>query len=375
MTSETQDQIFRLGAVGGARSKSPAHSLIRSVENYIHNEVLCYLSNKIDILSHDLIVKIVSEFYSDEEIEKAKTVLYDSCTVDGRLKFRKGQKKRQANVTDMLSVIHEIEPSVLPRFFALDLSRLPPLDMQSVDVTGMMQEIKQIKTDAVTTTTVTKLTDDVEALRVQMSELMNVVTKQLQQSESNAQVQSSLPNSYATAAKSGANVSNCHQMKGSSNNPTPRKLPVPPVKPVKSVDTGLRPSSVPAAESTLLQSNQKQLKPDNSDEFKLVESKKRRRNFIVGTSSINPSDLACRKRQMSLFITRLQPEVTDSQVIEYIKTTFKTECSCEKLKTKFDSYSSFKVDVICDNFDKFFECENWPENVLVRKYFKSRKEQ
>ena len=86
----------------------------------------------------------------------------------------------------MLSVIHEIEPSVLPGFFALELSRLPPLDMQSVDVTGMIQEIKKIKTDAVTTTTVTKLTDDVEALRVQMSELMNVVTKQLQQSESNA---------------------------------------------------------------------------------------------------------------------------------------------------------------------------------------------
>ena len=57
---------------------------------------------------------------------------------------------------------------------------------------------------------------------------------------------------------------------------------------------------------------------------------------------------------MSLFITSLQPEVTDSQVIEYIKATFKTESSCEKLKTKFESYSSFKVDVVCDNFDNFF---------------------
>ena len=112
--------------------------------------------------------------------------------------------------------------------------------MHSASVTGMMQEIKQIKSDAVTTTTVTKLTDDVKALRVQMSELMNVVTKQLQQSEFNAQVQFSLPNSYATAAKSGGNVSICHQMKRSNNNPTPHKLQIPPVKPVKFVDTALR---------------------------------------------------------------------------------------------------------------------------------------
>ena len=77
---------------------------------------------------------------------------------------------------------------------------------------------------------------------------------------------------------------------------------------------------------------------------------------------------------MSLFITRLQPEVTDCQVIECIKATFKTESSCEKLKTKFESYTSFKVDVVFDNFDKFFEGENWPENVLVRMYFKSRRE-
>ena len=116
---------------------------------------------------------------------------------------------------------------------------------------------------------------------------------------------SPLLNSYATAAKSGANVSKLS---------TPRKLLVPPVKPVKSVDTALRSSAVPAAESTVLQSNQKKLKPDNSDGFKFVESKKRRRNFVVGTSSFNPSDLACRKRQMSLLITRLKPEVTDSQV-------------------------------------------------------------
>ena len=68
-----------------------------------------------------MIVKIFSEFYNDKEIEKAKTVQYDSCTI-GRLKFRKGQKRRQANVIDMLSVIHGIAFTFLCSRFTLSTS-------------------------------------------------------------------------------------------------------------------------------------------------------------------------------------------------------------------------------------------------------------
>ena len=116
--------------------------------NYVNNELLCYLSNKIVILSHNFIVKIASDFY-DEEIESAKTIPYDTCSTDSRLIFRKGTKKRQANISDMLSIMHEAESVEQPSFFALDLARLPPLDMHSVGVSGMMQEIKSIKSGSV----------------------------------------------------------------------------------------------------------------------------------------------------------------------------------------------------------------------------------
>ena len=109
--------------------------------------MLCYLSNKIDILSHKFIVKIASDFY-DEEIESAKTIIYDTCSTESRLIFRKGTKKRQGNISDMLSIMHEAE-SVEQPFFALDLARLSPLDMNSVDVSGMMQKIKSIKSESV----------------------------------------------------------------------------------------------------------------------------------------------------------------------------------------------------------------------------------
>ena len=44
-----------VASVGGTRKKSSAFD---KGNDCVHNEVLCYLINKIDIISHDLLVKI-----------------------------------------------------------------------------------------------------------------------------------------------------------------------------------------------------------------------------------------------------------------------------------------------------------------------------
>ena len=95
----------------------------------------------------DMLVKIASEFYTDDEIVEAKACLYETCATDARNHSRKGPNKRISNVTDMINVIQETEPDFLPVYAACDLGRLPPLDLNSVDISGMSQELKRLKAD------------------------------------------------------------------------------------------------------------------------------------------------------------------------------------------------------------------------------------
>ena len=43
------------------------------------NELLCFISNKIDIMTQDLLVKLCVDFYGKGVIESAKKLVYSNC--------------------------------------------------------------------------------------------------------------------------------------------------------------------------------------------------------------------------------------------------------------------------------------------------------
>ena len=88
-----------------------------------------------DIIAHDKLVKIRGEFYIDEEIRTANDKVFG----------QKGTDKSFQNVADILYVLHKVEPSTLPRFGAFHLNRLPPLEMNDIDVTSMYKDVKRLK--------------------------------------------------------------------------------------------------------------------------------------------------------------------------------------------------------------------------------------
>ena len=51
-------------------------------------------------------------------------------------------------------------------------------------------------------------------------------------------------------------------------------------------------------------------------------------------------------RSLSVFISRLDPTVSIDELSLYIKSEHSLDAKCEKLKTKHDSYASFKIDVV-----------------------------
>jgi hypothetical protein len=98
----------------------------------------------------------------------------------------------------------------------------------------------------------------------------------------------------------------------------------------------------------------------------------RRRNQTIGRSTVGTLQGAG-TRTADYFVTRLNPETSVEQLITHLRSVCGAHgVSVEKLPTRFSSYSSFKVTISRSFNSAMFDSDNWPENVLVRKYFAQR---
>ena len=68
------------------------------------NELLCFVSNKMDVMTQDLLVKLCTDFYGKGVIENAKKLVFAKCkslNLDitlPRFVKRQGHKKKQSDV-------------------------------------------------------------------------------------------------------------------------------------------------------------------------------------------------------------------------------------------------------------------------------------
>ena len=78
------------------------------------NELLCLISNKIDIMTQDLLVKLCVDFYGNWVIESAKKLVYAKCKALNltimlpRYIKRQGPKKKQSGVLDIIGLCYEM---------------------------------------------------------------------------------------------------------------------------------------------------------------------------------------------------------------------------------------------------------------------------
>ena len=114
------------------------------------NELLCFVSNKMDVMTQDLLVKLCTDFYGKGVIENAKKLVFakfKSLNLDitlPRFVKRQGHKKKQSDVLDIIGLCQEVG-SKLPVFVARDLSNLPSVSANSFDVASLMRDIEEMK--------------------------------------------------------------------------------------------------------------------------------------------------------------------------------------------------------------------------------------
>ncbi|XP_070562134.1 uncharacterized protein [Ptychodera flava] len=364
----------RFGGGNGSKSDGDRGQVRTTSSGVIINELLCFLVNKMDALTTDMLVKLCCDHFGDDEVELAKKTLFEFCHNDfGRLVKRQGQNKRYNNVMDMVKLLHELDEEDLPCFVAKNLAKLPPVDINHIDVSTLMTELKfmrrelsQLK-DNNARSEVGDLADELHVLRQEICEMKGClgniqlgvekrdkIPQVVCRDSAETSVMKLAPppsnevwrvntNSYAEAVQSQVAVGNV------------------------TTNTALFPPR--RASSGNLENPSSNQKGD----FKLVTRRpKRRPQHVIGTAKpVEGCSLKVVRPNppFKLFITRFSPTTTPEDVKRYIESRCKTEVKCEQLTTKYDTYKSFVIETTRDFADAVRDPALWPDGILVRKFY------
>ena len=116
--------------------------------------------------------------------------------------------------------------------------------------------------------------------------------------------------------------------------------------------------------------------PDASaDDFEKVKSRRKRTrkrvDTVIGRKPVTRLGICPRARKFEAFVSRLGPDVTIDAVQEFCRSIINEDCKVEKLKTKFSTYSSFKI--TCNRWKKeaLLNPDSWESGVFIRPFYTS----
>jgi hypothetical protein len=132
---------------------------------------MSFLQQKSLILCHDDLVRICVDFYSVEEIEVSRKLLSKYATssnMNKRVNKPQGPDiKEVASRTVKLLLKFCLDPSIpIPAFCAINSARLPPVGVEHVDISAILQELISLRHEV----------RSVKELRAEMANMHSTLT-------------------------------------------------------------------------------------------------------------------------------------------------------------------------------------------------------
>ena len=107
--------------------------------NQITTELLCYVQNKMSTNDHEFVIKTVVEFYTEEEINVAKKLLFETCPETAlRLKAYRIDAAK-LNCRDMINKMNEAGV-YCPSFVALNIAKLPIVTADAFNIAKLSKD-------------------------------------------------------------------------------------------------------------------------------------------------------------------------------------------------------------------------------------------
>lgn len=72
---------------------------------------------------------------------------------------------------------------------------------------------------------------------------------------------------------------------------------------------------------------------------------------------------------VSVFATNFSPDLDAETLSAYLKEKLGHDVSCQKIDTVHSRFGSFKVSAECNEVDKMYNLELWPEGAFVWRYY------
>lgn len=117
--------------------------------NIVINEVLAFVSNKLDVMDEVSLSRICVSAFSNTDIATAKDLLFESVPSSKRKIQRKGkgEERQVREIDDIICLIKETDPDHIPIFVARELHKLPPVLFDHVDVTSLLKTLTKVQND------------------------------------------------------------------------------------------------------------------------------------------------------------------------------------------------------------------------------------
>lgn len=345
------------------------------------SELLCFLQCKIDVIDEISLVQICETNFKESEIVTAKSILSEAVNCRST---RKGDGKGKRLLQDIIKLLKETEPSLLPTFVAKDLHRLPPVTFDYIDVTTLLkhiltikQDIHCIQSDYVKASELFKLQEELQSIKskshlkdsceVDSSVAVSTEPAQVLRLPAPSAPRALLPlRTRAPTVGSGASAA--------SPKPSAERLSRNTATHSKQQQSNCMPrTSSPVC--TLEVNTVKDTSTDDS--FTTVVNKKTKYRKInknqQGKAVLTSSKIKIVPRQSFIYASRFVTETTEDDIKEFINDCGHTVVKVEKLtQFKETTFSSFKITVEQEQEKTFLDASFWPRGIVYRKYIERR---
>ena len=96
--------------------------------------------------------------------------------------------------------------------------------------------------------------------------------------------------------------------------------------------------------------------------------KKKASKAVIGTGNAGTIK-AKAGRYVAVFVSRLDPDTTETDLEHYIQDNHNVANKCTRLKTKYEGYSSVKVEAMCADISGLYSPVKWPAGAYIRTIF------
>ena len=290
-----------------------------------------------------------------------------------------GKNKDKNIIEDVLYVLHKC-PTGLPTFVVSDLASLPPLDVNNGDFAHILGEITALRAEMAT------LRTEVSSQHYRERSPSTTETQEAQGGETTMPTRSDMHSPTDWMPERPILYTELPLQAGSSTAVTSEpggalpgggRLSYASVAARPSMHSGMHSSSSPMVaqfEGPVRGPVRRSFTPvvadADADGFTVVKRKRTatKPKAVIGTKCATTLK-AKAGRFTAVFVSRLDPDTTEDDMERYVRETHNLKSTCSQLRSKHDSYASFKVEVFCQNLSDFYSPDKWPAGIYLRRFF------